>query len=98
MNGFDTVTLTASDGMTKATFVPQRGGTACSIIMPGKQGPRERLYLHYFFWDKTIDDLPGGWPFCFPVCARLMRQHQHGAYLYDGKIYHLPIHGFSWHQ
>jgi galactose mutarotase-like enzyme len=98
MEKLKTITITSADGSTQATFVPARGGAACSIIMPGKQGPRELLYLHDFFWDEKIDDLPGGWPFCFPVCARLTRQNKRGAYLYDGKIYEMKIHGFAWYE
>ncbi len=94
----ETVAIVSEDGSTQATFVPTLGGAASSIIMPGKQGPRELLYLHEFFWDEEISDLPGGWPFCFPVCARLSRQGSYGAYLYDGKIYKLKIHGFAWYE
>ena len=95
-HGFETLTIVSEDASTQATFVPARGGAASSIIMPVKDQPRELLFLHDFFWDAQIPDLPGGWPFCFPVCARLMRQGKPGAYLYDGKWYELPIHGFSW--
>lgn len=98
MKRFKTVTISSPDQSTMATFVPERGGTLSSIIMLGKSGPRELLYLHDFFWDENIDDLPGGSPFCFPVCARLERQGQRGAYLYDGHIYTLPIHGFAWSE
>lgn len=90
-------TIHSENGLTQATFIPDKGGAASSIIMPGKSGPRELLYLHDFFWDKTLPDLPGGWPFCFPVCARLERQGKRGVYLFDGKLYELPIHGFSWY-
>lgn len=96
MEKFEIITITSNDQSTQATFVPARGGAASSIIMPGKQGPRELLYLHDTFWDEKIDDLPGGWPFCFPVCARLERQNKRGAYLYDGHVYEMKIHGFAW--
>jgi len=96
MNGFETFTIVSKDASTQATFVPARGGVASSIIMPSGKQSRELLFTHDFFWDEVISDLPGGWPFCFPVCARLARQGQLGAYLYDGKLYELPIHGFAW--
>lgn len=94
----ETITISAADGISQMTFVPARGGAASSLILPGKKGPKELLYLHDFFWDETIEDLPGGWPFCFPICARLERQNKRGAYLYDGKIYEMKIHGFSWYE
>ncbi len=96
-NGFKTVTIASSDGSTQVTVVPSRGGALSSMIMAGANGPRELLYVHDYFWDKEINDLPGGWPFCFPVCARLERQRERGQYLYDGKLYQLKIHGFSWY-
>ncbi len=98
INGFETCTIASSNGLNQATFVPERGGAISSIIMANGSQPRELLYQHDFFWDKTIDDLPGGWPFCFPVCARLERQGRRGAYLYDGNIYEMAIHGFSWSE
>ncbi len=94
--GFKTYTIVAKDGSTEATFIPEKGGMGAQIIMSGVQGPRKLLYQHDEFWHHDMQDLPGGWPFCFPVCARLERQGQVGAYLYDAKIYQLPIHGFAW--
>jgi galactose mutarotase-like enzyme len=93
-----TITLQATDSPCTATFAPERGGNLASLKMQGVQGIKELLYQHDFFWDETIDDLPGAWPFCFPVCARLERNGQYGAYLYDGTIYQLPIHGFAWNM
>ena len=98
VRGFQTIRIISSDGSTSAVFVLERGAVASSILMPNHQGERELLFLHHHFWNKTIDDLPGGWPFCFPVCGRLKRQGRMGAYLYDGKIYTLPIHGFAWQR
>ena len=49
MNTLESMTIISTDGSTQATFVPARGGTISSIIMPGKRGPRELLYLHDFF-------------------------------------------------
>ncbi len=87
--------IISTDGSTSMSFLPERGGVANSLIMPTQQGPREMLYLHDFF-EKEWNDLPGGWPFLFPVCARLARDGQAGVYLYEGKQYRLNIHGFSW--
>ncbi len=44
-----------------------------------------------------IQDLIGGWPFCFPVCARLGRNGVEGAYLHQGQNYQMKIHGVSWY-
>jgi len=93
-----TFTIISDDGSSKVTCVPGRGGALSSIIMPGKSGPRELLFQHDNFWDAEISDLPGGWPVAFPVFARLERQGQRGAYLWNGHIYQLPIHGFAWQE
>ncbi|OGT51285.1 MAG: hypothetical protein A3E84_04225 [Gammaproteobacteria bacterium RIFCSPHIGHO2_12_FULL_42_13] len=91
-------TITASDQKTQATVVPERGGWVSSIIFPFASGAREILYQHPYAWDPVIKDLLGGAPFLFPVCARISRNNQEGMYLFDGKQYHLKIHGFSWYQ
>ncbi len=96
INGFDAYTIRSADGGSFVTCVPERGGILTSIVMPGGEAPRELLYHHDFLWNETIDDLPGAWPFCFPVCARLERDGQVGVYNYDGQQYHLSIHGFAW--
>jgi galactose mutarotase-like enzyme len=96
VNGFEVYTIVADDNQTRASFVPARGGVGSSIIMSYKGIERELLFLHDNFWQPVIKDLPGGWPFLFPICARLERAGVKGNYLYDGKIYHLDIHGFSW--
>lgn len=94
--GYQIYTLKSPDGSLQASFVPEKGGVGYSIRAQLPEGERELLYLHDFFWDKTWSDLPGGWPFLFPVCARLERNGKPGHYLYDGHVYELPIHGFSW--
>lgn len=91
-----TYTIHSDDMSTSMTILPSRGGFGSSIIMPTKNGPREMLHQHDFFWDKEWHDFPGGWPFLFPVCARIGRDNTKGVYLYDGKQYHLNIHGFGW--
>lgn len=95
-HNIEAYTITSADGSSHMTFLPERGGVASSLIMPTKHGPKELLFQHDFFWQDHWHDLPGGWPFLFPVCARLERNSQSGRYLYDGKQYALKIHGFSW--
>lgn len=90
----ESIEIIDKTGSTKALFVPEYGGMISSIQM----GDRELLYLHDTFWQKEVTDLRGGFPFCFPVVARLKRQEKKGVYLYDGKQYELPIHGFSWFE
>ncbi len=94
--GFETYTIAAKNGLTRATFVPERGGVGSSIVMPGRQGERELLFHYPHLWDRTSKDLPGGWPFCFPICGRLERQGRLNSYYYDGHVYELSIHGFGW--
>ncbi|MCI0479278.1 aldose epimerase, partial [Candidatus Uhrbacteria bacterium] len=55
----------------------------------------ETLYLHPYFWDKTSERTRGGFPFLFPICGRLERDGKMGAYLYDARLYTMPIHGFA---
>lgn len=94
-NGFDVYTIISSDGKTRASFVPEKGGAGSSLIMPWQDGERELLYQHTHFWEHGNSHLPGGWPFIFPICARIAREKIFGNYLYDGEIYNLPIHGFA---
>lgn len=97
-HGVTTYTIHSKDASTSMTLLPERGGFGSSLIMPTKNGPREMLFQHDFFWDKEWNDFPGGWPFLFPVCARIGRDGTKGIYLYDGKQYELDIHGFGWHS
>lgn len=93
--GFDVYTIVSTDKQTKASFVPEKGGVGSSIIMPFQNQARELLFQHEHFWERNNPHIPGGWPFLFPICARIERMGKEGDYLYDGKIYHLPIHGFG---
>lgn len=95
----DSITITSPDNTTQMTCHPERGGLVSSLKIqtPGHQALQERLFLHDFFDQSEWDDLPGGMPFLFPVCARLSRDGNAGTYLYNGKQYHLKIHGFSWY-
>ena len=91
-------TITSSNGLTKATVVTERGAFVSSLILQFESGSRETVFLHDYAWDKEINDLPGGIPFLFPICARISRNGKEGIYLYDGKQYQLKIHGFSWFE
>lgn len=95
-HGYEIYTINSAKGEIQASFIPERGGTGCSIQVWDGNTNREILYLHDFFWEKNWDDLPGGWPFLFPVCARVERNGITGNYLYDGRVYQMPMHGFAW--
>jgi len=94
-NGFNVLTIATPDNRTRASFVPEKGGTGCSLIVPWREEDREVFYLHDSFWDRDSEHIPGGWPFLFPVCARMEREGTKGDYLYEGRIYNLPSHGFG---
>lgn len=99
INGFQTFTIVADDGISAASFVPEKGACMYSLQMPYLRQARELLYLHDFFWQQQQwHDLAGGIPLLFPICARLKRNNQLGAYAYLGKIYQMPIHGVAWWQ
>ncbi len=91
----DVLTITSNDGSVKASIVPELGAIVSSLIMGRTNGPGELLFLHPFFWDRDTDRTRGGLPFIFPVCGRLERGGQADAYLYEGHIYRMSIHGFS---
>ena len=98
-NGFKVFTITSEDQSTSASFIPERGGIGTSLTMHCQGHVRELLYQHDFLWDEgPLTDLPGGWPFLFPICGRLERDNDSGVYLYDGQRYHLPIHGVAPYQ
>lgn len=116
-NTFDVYTIVSTDGHTRASFVPEKGGVGSSLIMPwtkkhhhdsahtkddhaGERAAsniveRELLFQHPHFWERGNPSLPGGWPFIFPICARIARNGVFGSYYYDGTTYNLPIHGFA---
>ncbi len=93
--GVDVWTIRSADGTASASFVPEFGGVGSSLILQGPTGPRELLYLHDWFWDRDSRNTRGGWPFLFPNCGRVERGGRAGAYLYDGRLYTLGLHGFS---
>ena len=76
-------------------FAPEKGGLAYSLVMPDQGKPRELLYQPEDFSLASYESIHMGWPFCFPVCARLSRDGQYGAYNYQHQRYTLPIHGFA---
>lgn len=98
IHGFEAYTLKAADHKTQATLIPERGAWVSSLILPFKTQTREVLFQHDYAWDAQLNDLVGGIPFIFPVCARIGRNNQDGVYLYEGQQYHLKIHGFSWYM
>ncbi|MEO1945864.1 MAG: aldose epimerase [Candidatus Thioglobus sp.] len=89
---FKCYSIKSKSGSVVASFIPQRGGVMSSLKVSG----RELLYRHPEFWDDKIDDLPGAWPLCFPICARLSHNGEIGAYEHDGVVYKMPIHGVAW--
>jgi galactose mutarotase-like enzyme len=95
IQGFEVWTICSLDGGTRASFVPELGGAGSSLIVPGPGGPREVFYRYDFFWDRASRAIRGGWPFLFPICGRLERDGQSGAYEIDGRIYRMSIHGFA---
>lgn len=96
LNGATIYTIVSGDGQSRATFIPEKGGICYSIIFPDGGKERELLFLHDYFKQSHWFDLPGGWPFLFPVCARVERNGKPGHYLYEGNIYKMPQHGFAW--
>lgn len=90
-HGYEVWTIVSPDGGTRASFVPEKGGTGSSLIVRG----RELLFLHDYFRDRQTERIPGGWPFLFPICGRLERGGEAGRYLLDGRTYRLPSHGFG---
>lgn len=91
-HGFKAYVLSSDDESVVASFIPERGGIMDSLMVAG----RELLYRHPEFWDPELEDLPGAWPFCFPICARLSYRGFLGAYKLGDKIYEMPIHGLAW--
>lgn len=96
--GFEAYTIISEDGLTRATFLPERGGVASSIVMPGHSGPRELLFHYSHLWDRQSTLSPGGLSFCFPICGGLERHGQLDEYYYEGHLYPLSVHGFAWHK
>ena len=94
-HGVDEVTITAEDGKTRASFIPEWGGIGSSLVLPFDGEPVETLYQRDGFWDPKMDRTRGGLPYLFPICGRLERDGEAEIYLYGGQRFRLPIHGFS---
>ena len=94
-HGYEIYTIVADDGCTQASFIPEKGGVGCSLIMPHETEMRETLYLHDYFWERNRLGLAGGWPCLFPICGRLEWMGVAGNYSYADKVYNMPIHGFA---
>ncbi|HEY8240529.1 MAG TPA: aldose epimerase [Kiritimatiellia bacterium] len=90
-NGVDVWAIASPGGRVRAEVVPAWGGIGSSLVFDG----RELLFQHEFFWNPESQRTRGGWPFLFPICGRLERGGVDGAYLHDGRVYNLPIHGFG---
>jgi len=94
---FDVYCLESEDGLTKASVVPELGGIVSSLVVPFMGQSRQLLYQHDHFWVRENERIRGGSPFLFPICGRLLRGGEKGVYLYKGKRYELPSHGFAPH-
>ena len=90
-NGLKVWRIESADRAVRVCVVPEIGAAVSSLEIGG----RELLYQHPHFWEPDTDRTRGGFPFLFPVCGRLERNGEAGAYLYDGRIYRMKIHGFS---
>ena len=94
-HGYDVYRIQAADGSVEAEIVPALGAIVSSLRFRWKAEWREVLFQHPFFWDAQAERTRGGYPFLFPVCGRLERDGVAGAYLHDGTVYQMKIHGFS---
>ena len=92
---FEKWTIVARDGKTTAELVPELGGIVSSFVAPVKGVPQETLFLHDWFWDRSATRTRGGIPFIFPICGRLERDGAENTYLYKGRRYTMPPHGFA---
>jgi len=59
-NGLDIYTIQSSDGKTRMSFVPEKGGAGSSLIVMHNGKERELLFIHDHFWDLKSKHLPGG--------------------------------------
>lgn len=90
--------ITSKGGRFSMSFVPELGGIGTSLRLKTAAGDRELLWLHQDFWKEGSTSRYGGWPFLFPICGRLERACEAEYYLYKGKRYKMPIHGFASRQ
>lgn len=82
-------------GTLRMGFVPEKGGIGTSLRYQTKNGVREMLWLHPDFYKMADDERYGGFPMLFPICGRQALDGVPERYRYEGKTYHLPIHGFA---
>ena len=94
-HGYELREIQSPGGRLRMAFVPELGGMGVSLICETTQGVRELLWLHDDFWKEGSTQHYGGWPFLFPICARLERDGIPECYLYRGRRYQMPIHGFA---
>jgi galactose mutarotase-like enzyme len=81
----------------KATILPGRGGLLQSLILADKHGKsRETLYIPENFSEKESGWPGGGAPIMFPFAGRTFHEDRPFTYELGGKVYNMPLHGFSW--
>ena len=90
------VIIRSPDGSTSATIHPERGADVSSLIMPRDGRAVEWLYRRENFWTTIVD--AGGSPFLFPVCGRHRLPGKPGAYIWEGREYAMPLHGFAMYR
>lgn len=88
-------TISDPSGKARMTFVPELGALGTSLQMSTHSGVRELLYFPTGWTPETHPKMCGGFPFMFPICGRLSRADGDARYLYRGKTYAMPIHGFA---
>lgn len=80
-------TLVDTDGPSRAVVCPERGGMITALTIQN----REILWMNKDSLNDPSAYVQGGIPVLFPICSIL----SDGAYEIEGKVYRLPIHGFS---
>ena len=73
-----------------AEIYPNLGALCASLKIKNK----ELLAWPEGFNPNNYQKISGGLPLLFPITGRLSRQGEIGKYLYQGKLFDLPIHGF----
>ena len=77
-----------------ATILPHRGALVSSLRLG--QLAQEIFWLPQGF-DDTASSWPGGGlPFLFPFAGRVWHQGELYRYKVGDRVYHMPLHGFSW--
>lgn len=94
-HGYEFREISSPGGRLRMALVPEVGGMGTSLRCGTGEDARELLWLHEDFWKEGSTQRYGGWPFLFPICARLERDGEPECYLYRGRRYRMPIHGFA---